>query len=122
MNIYLGSLSKYIGSWLLIGQVFITPKVDGTNATYHAAVRYYFRDRQYFGVRYQYGVAPERIETIDDLLILKSQGVSGDAVFQLGRQLEFTVTGSYHDQERAYRGNVKHYSATSQLLREVLTP
>jgi YaiO family outer membrane protein len=115
VNVYLGSLSKHIGSWQLIGQVFITPKVDGSNATYHAAVRYYFRDRQYFGVRYQYGVAPERIETIDDLLILESQGVTGDAAFQLGRHLEFTVTGSYHDQERAYRGSVQHYSATAQL-------
>jgi YaiO family outer membrane protein len=115
VNIYVGSLSKYIGRWQLIGQLFITPEVDGTNTTYHAALRYYFRDCQYFDVRYQYGVAPERIETIDDLLILESQGVTGDAVFPLGRHLEFTVTASYHDQERVYRGSVKQYSVTSQL-------
>jgi len=41
--------------------------------------------------------------------------VSGDLVFLLGRRLEFTVTGSYFDQERPFRGTVKHYTATSQL-------
>lgn len=115
VNIYIGSLSKYVGSWLLVGQLFITPKFEGTSQTYHAGFRYYFRDRQYFGARYQYGVAPERINTIDDLLVINAQGVSGDIVFQLGRRLEFTVSGSYKDQERAFRGNLKHYAGTAQL-------
>jgi len=115
VNIDIGSLSKYLGTWLVTGQVVLTPEVDGTNATYHGGVCYYFRDRQYFGARYQYGVAPERIETIDDLLVLSSQGVSGDVVFLRGRRLEFTVRGAYDDEERPFRGTVKHYTASSQL-------
>ena len=115
VNIYAGALSKYLGKWQVTAQVFLTPNVDGTDATYHGVLRYRFRDRQSFGVRYQYGVAPERIETIDDLLVVNAQGVSGDLVFLIGRRLEFTVTGSYLDQERPFRGTVKHYAATSQL-------
>jgi len=115
VNIYIGSLSKYLGKWLLIGQVFVTPKELGTNASYHAAFRYYVGDRQYFGLRYHYGAAKERIETIDDILVVNSTGVSGETVFELGRRLEFTLRGAYDDQERLRLVNLKQYSASAQM-------
>jgi len=115
VDIYIGSLSKYLGSWLFMGQIFVTPNATGTNVSYHGAFRYYFRDRQYFGARYHYGAAKERISTINDLLILNAQGVSADTVFQLGRRFEFTLRGAYEDQERPYGGNVKQYTGTASL-------
>jgi YaiO family outer membrane protein len=115
LNIYIGSLSKYVGNWLLIGQVFIRPKDIGTNASYHAAFRYYYGDRQYFGLRYHYGSAKERIETVEQIQILNSKGVSADWVFELGRRLDFRVRAMYDDQERLDRSNLKQYTATAQV-------
>jgi YaiO family outer membrane protein len=115
INIYIASLSKYISRWLLIGQVFIRPKDIGTNASYHAAFRYYFSDRQYFGLRYHYGAAKEKVETIDQIQILKSTGVSTDIVFQLGHRLDFRLRGMYDDQERLNLTNLKQYSASAQM-------
>ncbi|MCX6552476.1 MAG: YaiO family outer membrane beta-barrel protein, partial [Acidobacteria bacterium] len=116
VNIYIASLSKYVGRWLLTGQVFITPKDLGTNASYHGAVRYYYADSQYVGARYHYGAAKEEIQTIDDILILNSSGVSGEWVFQLGRRFDFTVRAAYDDQERYSRVNLKQYSSSAQLF------
>lgn len=115
VNIYVTSLSKYLGRWLLIGQVFITPKDFGTNASYHAAFRYYFRDQEYFGLRYHYGAAREKIETIDEISVVNATGVSGEVVFGLGRRLEFRINGAYEDQERLNLVNLKQYSARAQM-------
>lgn len=116
INIYIGSLSKYIGSWLLIGQVFVTPKTVGTNASYHAAFRRYLTDKEYFGLRYHYGSAKEEIRTINDILILNAQGVSGEMVLLLGRRIDLTFRGGYDDQERFGNANLKQYSASAQMF------
>jgi hypothetical protein len=95
--------------------VFIRPKDIGTNASYHAAFRYYYSDRQYFGLRYHYGSAKEKIETVEQIQILNSKGVSADWVFELGRRLDFRVRAMYDDQERLDRDNLKQYTATAQV-------
>lgn len=116
VDIYIPSLSKYLGRWLLIGQMFITPNATGTNVSYHGAFRYYFRDRQYVGARYHYGAAKERIETINDLLLLNAQGVSAESVLLLGPRLEFTMRGAWEDQEQWWGAKVQQYSASAQLF------
>ena len=35
--------------------------------------------------------------------------------FQLGRRLDFTLRGGYDNQERPFRANLKHYSASAQM-------
>lgn len=115
VDIYIMSLSKYLGSWLLIGQVFVTPKEIGTNASYHAAFRYYYGGQQYFGLRYHYGAAKERIETVDELFVVNSTGLSAELVFELRRRLEFRLRGAWDDQERLLHDNLQQYSATAQL-------
>jgi YaiO family outer membrane protein len=116
INIYIGSLAKYVGRWMLIGQVFITPKDIGTNASYHAAFRYYFRDAQYFGLRYHHGAANERIATLNDVLVLNADGLAGETVFVLGRRSEFNLRGAWEDQQRYQQDHLKQYTASARLF------
>ncbi|MEW5980750.1 MAG: YaiO family outer membrane beta-barrel protein [Acidobacteriota bacterium] len=115
INIYIGSLSKYLGSWLLISQVFVTPKDIGTNVSWHGAFRYYFGDAQWFGLRYRHGAAKEQIRTIDDILILSSDGVSGELIALFGRRVEATLRGAWSREERFERSNLHQHSGSGQL-------
>ena len=115
INIYVGSLSKYLGTWLLIGQVFVTPHDLGTNASYHLAVRRYLSDKEFVGVRVHRGAAKENIRTINDVLVLNASGVSAELVLLLGPHVSVTCRGSFESQERALLSPLKQYSATSRL-------
>ena len=115
VNIYIVSLSKYLGSWLLIGQVFITPNVVGTNASYHVAVRRYFTDKDYMGLRYHHGAAKEKMQTINDVLVLNADGVSADLVFLLGRHVGVNLRAAWENQQRVNPADLKQYTATATL-------
>ena len=115
INIYIGSLSKYIGNWLLISQVFITPHDFGTNASYHLAIRRYLSDKEYVGVRVHHGAAKEEIRTINDVLVLNAEGVSAEAVFLVGSHMALSCRAEYESQQRPLLSPLKQYSATSRL-------
>ena len=116
INIYIGSLSKYVGRWLFTGQVFVTPKDFGTNASYHVAFRRYLTDVEYFGLRYHHGAAKEEIQTINDILVLNSDGVSGELVLLLGRRVDLTFRGGFDNQQRFNLTSLRQYSASTQLF------
>lgn len=115
INIYIGSLSKYLGNWLLMSQVFVTPHELGTNASYHVAIRRYLSDKEYVGLRYHHGAAKENIRTINDVLVLNADGLSGELVILLGSHVALTCRGAYENQQRALLSHLKQYSATSRL-------
>ena len=116
INIYIGSLSKYVGSWLFTGQGFLTPKGFGTNASYHVALRLYLTDVEYFGLRYHHGAAKEEIQTIKDIQVLNSDGVSGELVLLLGRRVDLTFRGGLDNQQRFNLTSLRQYSASTQLF------
>jgi YaiO family outer membrane protein len=115
VNIYIGSLSKYLGNWLLIGQVFVTPKAVGTSQSYHGAVRKYFGDREYVGVRYRHGAWNEEARQVQDILVLDSDGVSAELVKRLGSRLELTLRGGWAREDRPLREGIQQYSGAAQL-------
>ena len=115
VNIYIVSLSKYIGSWLLIGQVFITPNVVGTNASYHVAFRRYFTDKDYIGLRYHHGAAKETMQTINDVTVLNADGVSADGMFVLGRRVGVSLRAAWENQQRVGQSDLKQYTSTVTL-------
>ncbi len=115
VDIYIGSLSKYLGNWLLTGQVFLTPKAAGTSQSYHGAVRRYFGDREYVGLRYRHGAWNEEARQVDDVLVLDSDGLSAEVVKRLGSRLELTLRGAWAREDRPLREDVQQYSAAAQL-------
>jgi YaiO family outer membrane protein len=115
INIYIGSLSKYMGSWLFVGHVFVTPHDLGTNASYQAAIRRYLSGKEYAGVGYHHGAARESMRTINDVLVLNADGVFGDLVLRLGSHVALTCRGAYERQQRALQSSVTQYSAGSRV-------
>lgn len=115
VDIYIGSFSKYIGNWLLISQVFYVPDALGDSQSYHAAFRRYFGDKEYFGLRYKRGMSWEEARNVEDVLLLGSEGVSGELVKLFGRRLELTLRGSWASQERVFGDTVNHYASSATL-------
>lgn len=115
VDIYIGSLSKYLGNWLFTGQVFVVPDAAGASRSYHGAFRRYFGDKQYVGLRYRRGVSFEEARTLDDILVLESEGASGEIVKLLGRRTELTLRGSWSRQEREFGNRISHYSTSASM-------
>lgn len=115
VDIYIGSLSKYIGNWLLISQMFYVPDALGASQSYHVAVRRYFGDREYVGLRYKRGMSWEEARDVDDILLLDSEGVSGELVKLVGRRCEVTLRGSWASQERVFGDTVNHFASSVTL-------
>ena len=113
VKIYVGSLSKYYGSWLFTGKTFLTPGTAGTSQSYHASVRRYFGETTYAGLRYGRGSWREERRTLDDFEVLDSDVVAADASMTVRRRLELSVSGSYSREDRVERLDLRQYSLTT---------
>jgi YaiO family outer membrane protein len=115
VDIYIGSLSKYLGNWLLITHVYVVPDALGASQSYHVGFRRYFGDKQYVGLRYKHGLSWGEARDVTDILLLDSDGVSGELVTLWGRRWEFTLRGSWERRERPIGDTVEHYSSSGKL-------
>ncbi len=115
VNIYVVSLSKYAGEWLLTGQTFITPRPEGTTASYHAGFRRYVGDKSYFGLRYHHGWANERVNSLNDIEVLSADGLNGELFADFGRRFELSLRAGFDRQQRILSGALTQYSASGLL-------
>ncbi len=102
-NIYVGSISKYAGDWLLIARMDYLP--DGTaqnSKSYHATVRRYFgaSGTSYVAARYSRGFSREEVVSINDFEVLSSDTVAADADIELGRVWRLSLQGATSRQDR----------------------
>ena len=112
VQIFVGTLTKYRGDWMLIGRTFVTPDEAGVSVSFHGALRHYFRDgTSYFGLRYGYGASREEINNVNDLEIatLASHSVGADVDLGLG-SMSIGLNGAFHYGERANRDPLSNWS------------
>ena len=65
-EIYVGTLTKYIGNWMLTGKVYHVPaERDLDSTSYHGGFRYYFGSdgTSYVAVNYGHGFSQEEVRT-----------------------------------------------------------
>ena len=79
-SIYVGTVTKYLGNWMLTGKVYRVPApgiLDSTSG--HAVVRRYFGGdgSSFIGFGYSQGLSREEVRGIGDLIALDSQTVRG---------------------------------------------
>jgi YaiO family outer membrane protein len=117
VNIYVGSLGKYVGSWLVTGRVFVTPGGAGTSNSWSIGARRYFGTAAYWGFRYGQGRSPEEIRTTSQLEVLNSRSVGGELVLPLARRWEIDVRASYGREDRIERADLDHASVGVGLFR-----
>ncbi len=94
-EIYVGTLTKYIGNWMLTGKVYHVPGEGELNSTsYHAQSRRYFGSdgTSYWGLTYSHGFSKEEIRSVEDLARLHSDSIRGEFDVLFGTRLR--VDGS----------------------------
>ncbi len=115
VNIYVGSLTKYKGNWMLTGRVFATPRALGTSISAHGIVRRYWPNGLgYIGVRYGRGAYRDEVRSTADLLLLNSDTVAAELVLPIGT-LELWVSTSASREGRAARSDLWQMSTSSGL-------
>jgi YaiO family outer membrane protein len=101
-TMYVGSVSKYLGDWLLTGRVYHVPDRTGASSTsYHGSARRYFGGdgTSYVGARYSHGFAREEVVSINDFEVLGSDTFAADMDVAVGRRWRLVMQGSTSSQE-----------------------
>jgi YaiO family outer membrane protein len=115
-SIYVGTLAKYIGNWMLTGKVYHVPaRGDLDSNSYHGGFRRYFGGdgTSYVGVAYSHGFSREEIRNIGDLATLDSDTVRGEIDRLFRTRLRIFVSGSTSRQERVNRRTLWQTSVTA---------
>jgi YaiO family outer membrane protein len=103
-DIYLATLTKYAGNWMLTGKAFLVPDQRlGDSWSYHAVVRRYFgaAGTSFIGGGYSHGFSREEPRGAGDLIRVDGDTVRGQAEIDVTDTFRVTVAGSTSRQERA---------------------
>jgi YaiO family outer membrane protein len=101
-KIYVGTLTKYVGTWMLTFKVFRVPAGDDLDSTtYHGGFRRYYgtAGTSYVGLNYSHGLSKEEIYSATDLASVNVNTVRGefDHLFRT-RYRVYGGVGTSHEQ------------------------
>ena len=112
-DIYLGTLTKYVGNWMVTGKVFSVPDFDGPedSLSYHGLVRRYIRGdgESFLTAGYSRGSSREELTDRAELQQLDADTFRAGAELLLGRTV-VAVSGSSSRQERVRNGTLWQHS------------
>ncbi len=117
-DIYVASMNKYVGNWLLTGRMYYVPDRTGaTSRSYHGSFRRYFGadGTNYVGARYSHGFSREEVLSLNDFEVLNSDTVAGELNTTLGRRLRLGVSGTTSNQERLNISSLRQNSVSATL-------
>lgn len=112
-EIYVGTLSKYAGHWMLTAKVFHVPDATlGSTQSYHAQVRRYFgaEGTSFAGLGYSRGFSREEPRGSGDLLRLGADTVRGQLQADVSPYLRFSASFSYSRQERSTQSALRQHT------------
>jgi YaiO family outer membrane protein len=115
-QIYVATLSKYIGNWMLTGKVYRVPaKNDLDSTSFYGGFRRYFGadGSSYAGVTYGHGFSNEEVRDIADLTTIHSDGLRGEMDWLVRSRLRVFASGGTSQQERANRSTLWQTSLTT---------
>jgi YaiO family outer membrane protein len=102
-SIYVGTVSRYVGNWMLTGKVFHVPREGPLDSTsYHGGFRRYIRGDgvSYVGLTFSHGFSREEIRNVADLTTLDSETVRAEIDQRFVGRLRVFATGGTSRQER----------------------
>lgn len=117
-DIYVATMNKYVGNWLLTGRMFYIPDRTGSSSrSYHGSFRRYFGSEgtSYVGARYSRGLARDEIRNINDFEVLASDTVALELQAYLGHRGVFSASGGTSRQERVDRQSLRQHSLSAGL-------
>ncbi|MBL8137634.1 MAG: YaiO family outer membrane beta-barrel protein [Acidobacteria bacterium] len=112
-DIYLATLTKYTGNWMITGKVFSVPDYAGPedSLSYHGLVRRYIRGdgESFLSAGYSRGASREELTDSAELLQLDADTFRAGADVLVGRMF-LSISGSTSRQERARNGTLWQHS------------
>ena len=115
-QIYVATLSKYIGNWMLTGKVYRVPAEGGLDSTsfYGGFRRYFGADgTSYAGLTYGHGFSSEEVRDIGDLTTIHSDGLRGEMDWLVRSRLRIFASGGTGRQDPANRSTLWQTSFTT---------
>ena len=103
-SIYLGTVTKYVGNWMLTGKIMHVPGQGAPHSTSgHAVVRRYFGGdgTSFVGGSYSQGLSREEVRGLGDLPTLDSHTFRGQLDTVLTPRLRLQLDASTSRQERS---------------------
>lgn len=103
-DIYLVTLTKYAGNWMLTGKTFLVPDNRlGDSWSYHGIARRYFggAGTSFVGLGYSHGFSREEPRNAGDLIRVDADTFRGGAEIDLGDNFRVSFNASTSRQERA---------------------
>lgn len=117
-DIYVGTLTKYVGNWMLTGKAFAIPDFHGPqdSISYHAVVRRYIKGdgESFLGAGYSRGYSREEIGDAAELAQLNADTFRANAEIRFGRYVG-AFNASTSRQERAARSTLWQHSFGASL-------
>lgn len=115
-SIYVGTVSKYVGTWMFTGKVVHIPvKEQADSMSYQGSFRRYVRGDgvSYVGLAYSHGFSREEIRNVADLATLDSETLRTEIDQQLVRRLRVFATGGVSRQARPSGSRIWQTSLSS---------
>ena len=116
-QIYIVTLTKYLGHWMFTGKVsHVRREAPIPSTSYHGGVRRYFGGdgTSYAGLKYSHGLSRE-IRNVVDFATLRSDTVGGEFDLLLGTRLRLFGSAGTSREERADRSPLWQTTVTSGL-------
>ena len=116
--IYVGTLTKYTGNWMITGKLFDVPdKVLGATQSYHLQVRRYFgaEGTSFAGVGYSRGFSREEPVGSGDLVRLNADTFRAQIQLDVTSSVRFSAGGSISRQERTALDRLRQNTLTAGL-------
>ena len=115
-DIYLATLTKYVGNWMITGKVFTVPDFEGPqdSVSFHGLVRRYIKGdgESFLSAGYSRGSSREELTDSAELRQLDADTFRAGADVLLGRTV-VSVTGSTSRQERARSGTLWQHTLSA---------
>jgi YaiO family outer membrane protein len=104
-RIYLGTLTKYTGNWMITGKVFTVPGDATDSWSYHGLVRRYFGGdgTSFIGAGYSHGFSREEPFAEGDLVLVNADSFRAQADLTMTERARISFSISASRQERASR-------------------
>lgn len=112
-DIYVATLTKYVGNWMVTGKVFHVPKGGPLHSTSgHFVTRRYFGadGTSYVGVGYSRGLSREEVRGFGDLETLDSDALRGGLEVQVTPRLRLELDGATSRQDRVFGSAVRQHT------------
>lgn len=115
-DIYAGSVTRYLGSWMFTGRIFRVPASEGASLSYHALARRYSGDgRSYTGLRLSKGFSREEVRSLNDIEVLDSRGFAVETLIAGRAPLDLTLRAGYSREERPFERRIGQTTVSAML-------